>query len=217
LTIARGSRTGQRPASTACRKSATCWLKAAGSSRLMVWPLFGITTRPAVGIVRFISSASLEQSYDVGHTGRFGRHVLGFLMALDHPFGIGPLQFRTVFPEDPHNAYLNAFSSGGWLSGFTYLALTASSLVMGVRTAFLTTPWRPAFLAVYAAFVGVAIESFIIDTDHWRHHFLLVGVLWGLMAASRAYVARRRSGQQYAAGLSRPAAHLAHQGMAASR
>src|SRR5262245_21557256 len=43
LTMARGSRTGHRPASTACRKSATCWLKAAGSSRLMVWPLFGIT------------------------------------------------------------------------------------------------------------------------------------------------------------------------------
>ena len=35
-TIARGSRLGQRPASTACRKSATCWLNAPGSSRLMV-------------------------------------------------------------------------------------------------------------------------------------------------------------------------------------
>src|SRR5215510_13410313 len=41
LTMARRSCTGPRPASTACRKSATCWLKAAGSSRLMVWPLFG--------------------------------------------------------------------------------------------------------------------------------------------------------------------------------
>ena len=46
-TMARGSRLGQRPVSTACRKSATCWLNAPGSSRLMVWPVFGITTRPA--------------------------------------------------------------------------------------------------------------------------------------------------------------------------
>src|SRR5262245_44748087 len=139
----------------------------------------------------FKERASLEQSYDVGHTGRFGRHVLGFLMALDHPFGIGPLQFRTLFPEAPHNAYLNGFSSGGWLSGFTYLALTATTLVMGLRAAFLTTPWRPVYLAVYAAFVGVALESFIIDSDHWRHYFLILGVLWGLMAASRTHVARR--------------------------
>ena len=51
----------------------------------------------------FKERASLEQSYDVGYTGRFGRHILGILMALDRPLGIGPLQFRTFFPEDPHN------------------------------------------------------------------------------------------------------------------
>ncbi|HKG00287.1 MAG TPA: O-antigen ligase family protein [Xanthobacteraceae bacterium] len=140
----------------------------------------------------FKERASLEQSYDVGHTGRFGRHVLGFMMALDHPFGIGPLQFRTFFPEDPHNAYLNAFTSGGWLSGFVYLALTAISLVMGLRCAFITTPWRPVYLAVYAAYVGIAWESAIIDSDHWRHYFLILGVLWGLMGASRTYAARQR-------------------------
>ncbi len=60
---------------------------------------------------------SLEQEYDVGETGRFGRHVLGALLALDVPLGIGPLQFSKIFPEDPHNSYLNAFMSGGWLSG----------------------------------------------------------------------------------------------------
>jgi hypothetical protein len=25
--------------------------------------------------------------------------------------------------------------------------------------------------------------------DHWRHYFLLLGVLWGLMAVSRPYLA----------------------------
>jgi len=135
----------------------------------------------------FKERASLEQSYDVGHTGRFGRHVLGFLMALDFPFGIGPLQFRTVFPEDPHNAYLNAFMSGGWVSGVTYVALTAVTLVLGLRNAFIATPWQRTYLAVYAAFVGLVIESAIIDSDHWRHYFLVLGVLWGLIGASRSY------------------------------
>jgi hypothetical protein len=141
----------------------------------------------------FKERASLDQSYDVGHTGRFGRHALGFLLTLDHPLGIGPLQFHKIFPEDPHNAYLNAFVSGGWLSGFAYLALAATTLILGLRFAFVTTPWRPIYLAVYAAFVGLAAESVIIDTDHWRHYFLVIGVLWGLMAASRAYVAARRT------------------------
>jgi O-antigen ligase len=138
----------------------------------------------------FRQRASLEQSYDVGHLGRFGRHVLGFLMALDHPLGIGPLQFPRFFPEDPHNSYLNAFMSGGWLAGFSYLILIATSLVLGLRFVFVTTPWRSTYIAVYAAFVGTAAESAIIDSDHWRHYFLLLGVTWGLMIVSQSY--RRR-------------------------
>jgi hypothetical protein len=26
-------------------------------------------------------------------------------------------------------------------------------------------------------------ESFIIDTDHWRHYFLLIGTVWGTVIA----------------------------------
>jgi hypothetical protein len=44
--------------------------------------------------------------------------------------------------------------------------------------------------AVYAAYVGVLVESVIIDIDHWRHYFLILGVLWGLMAATRAAISR---------------------------
>ena len=33
---------------------------------------------------------------------------------------------------------------------------------------------------------AVVAESIFIDIEHWRHYFLILGVLWGLMAASRA-------------------------------
>jgi len=138
----------------------------------------------------FKERASLDQSYDVGHLGRFGRHLLGAQLALDKPFGIGPLQFHKIFPEDPHNTYLNSFLSGGWLSGVVYLALTFTTLVLGLRFVFVATPWRPVYIATYSAYVGTAIESVIIDSDHWRHYFLLIGVIWGLMAVSRSYVRR---------------------------
>jgi O-antigen ligase/polysaccharide polymerase Wzy-like membrane protein len=145
-----------------------------------------ITALLSIGQVAelFKERATLDQSYDTGQTGRFGRHLLGFMLALDTPFGIGPLQFVRIFPEDPHNSYLNAFMSGGWLSGFCYLTLVLLTLVKGFRFVFARTPWRSIYIAVYAAFVGVAGESLLIDSDHWRHYFLLLGVLWGLMAAS---------------------------------
>ena len=141
----------------------------------------------------FNERANLEQDYDTGHLGRFGRHILGFALALDRPFGIGPLQFVTIFPEDPHNSYLNAFMSGGWLAGFCYLTLVAVTVLKGFRYVFVSAPWQPVYFAAYAAFLGVAGESAIIDSDHWRHYFLLIGVVWGLMVASETY--RRRRGR----------------------
>ena len=137
----------------------------------------------------FNERATLDQSYDVGHFGRFGRYVLGAELGLDRPFGIGPLQFSRFFGEDPHNSYLNAFMSGGWLSGFAYLTLTAVTLAAATRFLRADTPWRSSYQVVYAAYLGVAVESAIIDIDHWRHYFLILGALWGLMVASRPYLA----------------------------
>jgi O-antigen ligase len=136
----------------------------------------------------FEQRATLDQSYDAGHYGRFGRYILGAELALERPFGLGPLQFARFFTEDPHNTFLNAFMSGGWLAGFAYLTLTLVTIATGLRFILTATPWRSAYQAVYAAFLGVAAESAIIDVDHWRHSFLLLGVLWGLMAASRAHL-----------------------------
>ena len=47
----------------------------------------------------FEERASLSQGYDTGHTGRFGRYFLAVQLALEYPFGMGPLQFQ--FPEAP--------------------------------------------------------------------------------------------------------------------
>jgi hypothetical protein len=144
--------------------------------------------------VLFRERAALTQSYDTGHTGRFGRYSLAIQLALEYPFGMGPLQFQ--FPEAPHNTYLNSFITGGWMAGAAYLTLTLVTLIAGLRFAFVRTPWQPAHQVAYVAFIGVAAESAIIDTDHWRHYFLILGVLWGLMAVSLHYRARA---QEYAA------------------
>jgi len=138
----------------------------------------------------FKERASLHQDYDVGAQGRFARHILGAIFALDRPIGIGPLQFSKYFPEDTHNSFLNAFMSGGWLAGTCYPTLVILTMVYGFRAVFVRTPWQPMTITVFSAYFGVTSESFIIDIDHWRHTFLLLGLMWGLVAATRMHQAR---------------------------
>ena len=135
----------------------------------------------------FRQRASFDQSYDEGRFGRFGRHILGADMALDLPFGIGPLQFHNYFPEDTHNSYLNAFMSGGWIAGVCYPALVFVTVILGFRHVFASVPWQRAYLAIFAAFLGTVGESFVIDTDHWRHFWMMLGAMWGMLAAAHRY------------------------------
>ena len=137
----------------------------------------------------FKQRASFDQSYDEGRFGRFGRHILGAQMALDLPFGIGPLQFHNYFPEDTHNSYLNAFMSGGWLAGLCYPTLIAVTIIMGFRHALTPVPWQRMYLVIFAAFLGTVGEAFVIDTDHWRHFWMMLGSMWGMFAAAQAYKA----------------------------
>jgi O-Antigen ligase len=140
----------------------------------------------------FKERASFSQPYDSGRFGRFGRHALGFAMALDYPFGIGPLQFRNFFPEDTHNSFLNAFMSGGWISGTLYPALVFTTALYGFRNVFLRTPWQRTYIAIFSTLFVTLCESFIIDTDHWRHYYLLLGATWGVAVASGRFLNERR-------------------------
>jgi flagellar basal body-associated protein FliL len=137
----------------------------------------------------FKQRASFDQSYDEGRFGRFGRHILGADMALDLPFGIGPLQFHKYFPEDTHNSYLNAFMSGGWISGICYPALVFVTALTGFRYIFVAAPWQRTYLAIFSAYLGTIGEGFIIDTDHWRHFWMMLGTMWAMYVAAERWKA----------------------------
>ena len=144
----------------------------------------------------FKQRASFSQSYDSGRFGRFGRHALGFQMALDLPWGIGPLQFNRFFPEDTHNSFLNAFMSGGWISGICFPALTFTTVIIGFKLIFVRVPWQLPYLAVFSAFVGTVCEAFIIDVDHWRHFWMMLGMMWAMFAAAHVYIHAHKRAQQ---------------------
>jgi hypothetical protein len=130
---------------------------------------------------------SLTQSYDTGHLGRFGRHILGFLLALEKPFGIGALEFQKYFPEDPHNVYLNTLMSYGWMGFFAYVSLILLTLKKLIDSILQIPHLREYTIPVFATLLGLSFLGMIIDTDHWRHFYLVLGVAWGLVAASERY------------------------------
>jgi len=133
----------------------------------------------------FTERAALVKDYDAGPEGRFGRHIAGLIALFDYPNGVGPLQFSRYFKEDPHNDYINAFFAAGWIGGIVYPTLVLVTLVVGFRAILVLTPWQPFLIAVYATYFGVICEGFIVGTDHWRHYYLLLGLVWGLAAATQ--------------------------------
>lgn len=143
----------------------------------------------------FKERASFNQTYDSGRFGRFGRHVLGFQMALELPLGIGPLQFTKYFPEDTHNSFLNAFMSGGWIAGVCFPALVFITVIRGFKLIFVRVPWQRMYLALFAAFLGTVAEAFIIDVDHWRHFWMMLGAMWAMFVAAHSYQGSRQRTQ----------------------
>ncbi len=134
----------------------------------------------------FETRAQLVQSYDVGNGGRFVLQELAIGSVLDFPNGMGPFEFARVFGLQQHNVYLQAFLVYGWGGGFAYVLLVLTTLWIGFANAVRRTPWQGYAITAAGAFLGVVLEGFIIDTDHWRSFFLALGVIWGLAAATRA-------------------------------
>jgi O-antigen ligase len=128
---------------------------------------------PAVAEL-FSVRAQLAQDYDSARFGRFARYGIGFLMAMEHPFGIGPLVFGQIYGEDTHNIWLKALLDYGWLGFVSYLMLICWTLFAGFRILFRTRPWQPYLLCAYVVFIGHVALGTVIDTDHWRHFYLLL-------------------------------------------
>ncbi|QEL22585.1 O-antigen ligase domain-containing protein [Bosea sp. F3-2] len=124
--------------------------------------------------------ASLDQSYDQGVTGRFGNQLRSITLLLEAPNGFGPLRFRWHFTEDPHNVYINAFASYGWLGGVAWLGLMAATCYVGWRLVFQRRPWQQHAVVLWSVLFVTILQGLQIDTDHWRHLYLLLGLVWGL-------------------------------------
>lgn len=142
-------------------------------------------------------------SYDI--YGRFAAWRAGLLLAKDYPWGIGPGQFEIFAPKyqlelfsqvtitpSAHNTYLRVLVENGVTGlGVFLLALGSFFLSLMRNVGIAVKEGNRGLLAdgawLASALVGIMVESFVIDTLHWRHFWILVGfaVAYGRLTRER--------------------------------
>ncbi len=138
-----------------------------------------------------LDRAKLEQDYDSGPAGRFGNQKRSIPMLLDRPLGFGPHRFSFYFELDPHNSYIGAFSSAGWMGGAFFLLFVVVTSTIGLRLAIRPNPFRRQAQVLAPALVSAFFQAVQIDIDHWRFIYLMAGSIWGMEAGRQ--LLRRRS------------------------
>ena len=166
------------------REKVRMLLLALAGTLALVIVIGGLLSIPSVQ--RLFETRAAAQNYDEGETGRFGRQGYAFELALEHPLGIGPLEFRNLrIKEEPHNSYVNVVHVYGWGGGLAFVLLIGTTLWRGLSFAVVSSPNRLLLIPLVAVFLPLSIEAAIIDLDHWRHFFLIAGLIWGVTAGYR--------------------------------
>jgi O-antigen ligase len=147
----------------------------------------------AVVIMALTASGSLDffdqraglQAYD---TERFQAQETGVALAEEHPLGIGPGQFGLTAQLDAHSLYIRAFAEQGFLGLLAIGALMFITLVMAARNAVAgRETYGIGSAALFGAWCGLMLNSFFVDTMHWRHLWLVAALIWiGAMPRRRA-------------------------------
>jgi len=128
-------------------------------------------------IAEVVSYRSELQSYDAD---RFANFHAALQLGINNPLGVGPVQSFLLLDYATHNVYLRVFSENGILG---FVSFTLFLFVTLVRTLLLSQrsadrSQRDLFALVSAALCGTMLNSFTIDTLHWRHFWLLLAFGW---------------------------------------
>lgn len=121
--------------------------------------------------------ANAVQSYD---SERFTAQFQGIQLGLTNLFGIGPGMMDRGGLFAPHSLYIRTFAEHGFFAfaALFYLLyrLVAPVLRMDQQTDTKICGLSPSMVAAVA--VGLYLNSFLIDTIHWRHFWFALGLLW---------------------------------------
>jgi O-antigen ligase len=125
----------------------------------------------------FAFKARAFQYYDVK---RFTAQEEGIQTILSWPFGIGPgLAEQALAAGLPsHSLLIQVFLEDGWLAGIALITLLGVTMLRSIRI-MRTQEVDPQFYVTFVSVLGILANSLFIDSTHWRHLWLLLGMLWG--------------------------------------
>jgi O-antigen ligase len=166
-------------------------LKAAARSTgaLAVVALAGAAMLVATESLSFFEERTTLQHYDED---RFATQGEAYARTTDRLFGYGPGQSEVIFRYAPHSTYARVAIEQGLFGLATIIGVFGVTLVAAIRLA-----GRDAHLhgvgsaTLLAAWTGLIANSFFVDTLHWRHLWIVAGLVW-CAAASGPLAARER-------------------------
>ena len=153
---------------------------------VVVMSVFGLAAILSLETVSklLVERMQLFQSYDIGASaGRFNGQMFALKVILSNPLGLGAKGFSDLWGQAPHNVYLHNFLIAGWIGGFAYLAFVISTFICGLAIALRPSPYQGIAIVLFSSFFGLIFLGLLIDTDHWRHFYVLAGLIWGLSGA----------------------------------
>jgi len=130
---------------------------------------------------RLAQRAVIAQKYDLARGGRFYTQQLAIQKIATTPQGVGPGRSDEELGLEPHNLFLHVFVEGGWLAGGGFLLFLSLSFYRSLPLFRWRSPLRDEFFVVFSCLFGVLVQSMFIDSTHWRHSWLLLAMLWGLI------------------------------------
>jgi hypothetical protein len=170
------------------------------AAAVIAFVIFALLSNIDVVHQMFLQRFTVLQEYDAGGQGtRFDLQQNSLREMFDHPLGMGPWGFMKIYGMVSHNTFLGTMLNHGWVGGIAYLVLIVLSLFVGFRALWVRTPWQIFLIGTYLPFLALVLEGLVVDTDHWRHFYLLLGLVWGLSAATADFV-RQQAKQSFSAG-----------------
>jgi O-antigen ligase len=137
----------------------------------------------ATGSEELLSQRTQLQRYDEQ---RFGAQLFGLEQSARYPLGIGPGQFEVLSPVSAHSLYVRALAEQGLLGLLTLLGLLLATLALALGNA---AAGRDTYgigaASLLAAWCGLLANSFVVDTLHWRHLWLVAALIWAGSALGR--------------------------------
>lgn len=152
---------------------------------MMVVGIYAVTMIDGVGQV-FSHRAQLVQSYDKGSDGRFDAILIAINQSIIRPIGLGPGQASEVLALDPHNLFVHIMVETGWLGAIAFSGFIIVTLKEGYSMCMKPSKIQNTCIVLFACLMGTLLESMIIHSTHWRHLYVILGLLWGGISAKRS-------------------------------